>query len=60
LEPDRKRAEEALRESEEQYRNLGLELVSLLVMQVNGTINLEVDGGTKFTITFPKANKEDS
>ena len=38
-------------------RSLGLELVSLLVRQVNGTIDLEVDGGTKFTITFPIANK---
>jgi PAS domain S-box-containing protein len=39
-------------------RSLGLELVSLLVRQVNGTIDLEVEGGTKFTIAFPKANNE--
>ncbi len=37
-------------------KSLGLELVNLLVGQINGTIDLTVDGGTKFTITFPVAN----
>ncbi|OGP49710.1 MAG: hypothetical protein A2Y79_05335 [Deltaproteobacteria bacterium RBG_13_43_22] len=36
-------------------QTLGLELVRLLVGQINGTIDLAVDGGTKFAITFPKA-----
>ncbi|MFH0789357.1 MAG: DUF3365 domain-containing protein [Pseudomonadota bacterium] len=40
-------------------KSLGLELVNLLVGQINGTIDLTVDGGTKFTITFPLANNKD-
>ncbi|MFH0787577.1 MAG: CHASE domain-containing protein [Pseudomonadota bacterium] len=39
-------------------KSLGLELVNLLVGQINGTIDLTVDGGTKFTITFPMANNK--
>jgi len=38
-------------------RSLGLELVRLLVEQINGAIDLQVEGGTTFTITFPKASK---
>jgi two-component sensor histidine kinase len=34
-------------------QSLGLELVHLLVGQINGTIDLAVNGGTTFTITFP-------
>ncbi|MFH0787090.1 MAG: PAS domain S-box protein [Pseudomonadota bacterium] len=37
-------------------KSLGLELVNLLVGQINGTIDLTVEGGTKFTITIPMAN----
>ena len=39
-------------------RSLGLELVRLLVTQLNGDIDLEVGGGSKFTITFPVAIKK--
>ncbi|MCX5855154.1 MAG: sensor histidine kinase, partial [Deltaproteobacteria bacterium] len=39
-------------------RSLGLDLVNLLVGQINGTIDLQVDGGTTFTITFPAVIKE--
>lgn len=38
-------------------QSLGLELVNLLVGQLNGTISLEVDGGTTFTIIFPAGEK---
>ena len=38
-------------------RSLGLELVNLLVGQMNGTIGLQVKGGTTFTITFPTVSK---
>jgi two-component sensor histidine kinase len=34
-------------------QSLGLELVNLLVGQMNGEIDLKVDGGTTWTITFP-------
>jgi len=37
-------------------KSLGLELVNLLVGQINGTIDLQADGGTTFTITFPAIN----
>lgn len=38
------------------FRNtesLGLQLVNILVKQLNGTIDFEVNGGTTFRITFP-------
>ena len=38
-------------------RSLGLELVRLLVEQMNGAIDLEIDGGTTFTITFHAVSK---
>lgn len=38
-------------------QSLGLELVNLLVGQLNGTISLEVDGGTTFTVTIPVNRK---
>ncbi|MEI6457219.1 MAG: histidine kinase dimerization/phosphoacceptor domain -containing protein [bacterium] len=38
-------------------KSLGLELVNLLVGQINGTIDLQVKGGTTFTITFPAVSK---
>jgi two-component sensor histidine kinase len=38
-------------------QSLGLELVNLLTGQINGTIDLEVEEGTTFTITFPTGNK---
>jgi two-component sensor histidine kinase/HAMP domain-containing protein len=38
-------------------KSLGLELVNLLVGQINGTIDLQVEGGTTFTITFPAVIK---
>ncbi len=41
-------------------QSLGLELVNLLVGQINGTIDLQVDGGTTFTITFPAVSGEAS
>ncbi|MFH1624528.1 MAG: histidine kinase dimerization/phosphoacceptor domain -containing protein, partial [Pseudomonadota bacterium] len=34
-------------------RSLGLELVNLLVEQIDGAIDLQVEGGTTFTVTFP-------
>ena len=34
-------------------QTLGLELVRLLVGQINGTIDLQVERGTSLTITFP-------
>jgi PAS domain S-box-containing protein len=34
-------------------QSLGLELVNLLVGQLNGKIDIEVHGGTTWTITFP-------
>jgi len=38
-------------------KSLGLELVNLLVGQMNGKIDMQVDGGTTFTITFPAVSK---
>jgi two-component sensor histidine kinase len=38
-------------------RSLGLELVKLLVEQINGIINSQVEGGTTFTIKFPAVSK---
>jgi PAS domain S-box-containing protein len=38
-------------------KSLGLELVNILVGQLNGAITLAVEGGTRFTITFPAAVK---
>jgi PAS domain S-box-containing protein len=38
-------------------RSLGLELVNLLAEQINGTIDLMVDGGATFTVTFPAVSK---
>ena len=38
-------------------KSLGLDLVNLLVGQINGTIDLQVDGGTTLTITFPAVSK---
>ncbi|MDP2855148.1 MAG: histidine kinase dimerization/phosphoacceptor domain -containing protein [Smithellaceae bacterium] len=34
-------------------KSLGLELVSMLVAQMNGKMDMRVDGGTIWTITFP-------
>jgi two-component sensor histidine kinase len=34
-------------------KSLGLELVNLLVGQINGRMDMQVDGGTTWTITFP-------
>ncbi|MDO9529093.1 MAG: CHASE domain-containing protein [Syntrophales bacterium] len=38
-------------------QSLGLELVNLLVGQIDGAIDLQVEGGTTFTVTFPAAGK---
>jgi two-component sensor histidine kinase len=38
-------------------RSLGLKLVNLLVGQMNGAIDLHVEGGTTFTIIFPAVSK---
>lgn len=38
-------------------RSLGLELVRLLVEQINGAIDLRVEGGAASTITFPATSK---
>jgi len=38
-------------------RSLGLELVNLLVGQIDSTIDLHVEGGTTFTVTFPATGK---
>jgi PAS domain S-box-containing protein len=38
-------------------QSLGLELVNLLVGQMDGTIDMQVDGGTTWTITFPIKNE---
>lgn len=35
---------------------LGLQLVTLLVDQLDGTIELDMAGGTSFTVTFPEQN----
>ncbi len=38
------------------FRNttsLGLKLVNVLIGQIHGTVEMSVDGGTKFSITFP-------
>ena len=40
-------------------KSLGLQLVNILVGQLKGTIELAVDGGTAFTITFPMTGKEE-
>jgi len=34
-------------------KSLGLRLVNVLSGQIHGTLELVVDGGTKFSITFP-------
>ena len=40
-------------------KSLGLELVNILVGQLNGRIDMQVDGGTMWTITFPvKSDRE--
>ncbi len=33
-------------------KSMGLELVNILVGQMNGKIDMQVDGGTTWTITF--------
>jgi two-component sensor histidine kinase len=38
-------------------QSLGLELVRLLAEQIGGKIDLQVEGGTTFTITFPATDK---
>ena len=38
-------------------QSLGLDLVNILVGQINGKINLQVDGGITFTVTFPLNRK---
>jgi len=37
-------------------KSLGLDLVNILVRQMNGKIDMKVDGGTMWTITFPIKN----
>jgi two-component sensor histidine kinase len=40
-------------------QSLGLELVNLLVGQMNGKIDMRIDGGTTWTIKFPvKSERE--
>jgi two-component sensor histidine kinase len=38
-------------------KSLGLELVNILVGQIGGKIDIQVDGGTTWTITFPVKNE---
>jgi two-component sensor histidine kinase len=40
-------------------KSLGMELVNILVRQMNGKINMRVDGGTTWTITFPLKNERE-
>jgi two-component sensor histidine kinase/PAS domain-containing protein len=40
-------------------KSLGLELVNLLVGQINGKMDMQVDGGTIWTITFPLKNERE-
>ena len=40
-------------------QTLGLELVNLLVGQINGKIDMRVEGGTTWTITFPVKSKRE-
>ena len=40
-------------------KSLGLELVNLLVGQISGKIDMQVDGGTTWTITFPLKNERE-
>lgn len=37
--------------------SLGLQLVNALVTQLNGTLTLDRNGGTRFTVTFPDKTK---
>ncbi len=39
-------------------KTLGLELVNLLAGQMGGTIDMQVDAGTTWTVAFPAAGKE--
>ena len=38
-------------------KSMGLELVNILVRQMNGKIDMQVDAGTTWTITFPVKNE---
>ena len=38
--------------------SLGLQLVTILVKQLQGSIDIEEDGGTMFIVTFPGKNQE--
>ena len=38
-------------------KSLGLELVNILVGQISGKIDMQGDGGTTWTITFPVKNE---
>jgi PAS domain S-box-containing protein len=40
-------------------KSLGLQLVNALVGQMNGKIDIQVDGGTTWTITFPVKNERE-
>jgi PAS domain S-box-containing protein len=40
-------------------KSLGLQLVNILVRQINGKIDLQVDGGTTWTIIFPINNERE-
>ncbi len=40
-------------------KTLGLELVNLLAGQIGGRMDMKVDAGTTWTITFPAAGKEE-
>ena len=42
----------------EKVETLGLQLVDSLVKQLNGTIKIEINNGTKFIITFIKEENE--
>lgn len=40
-------------------KTLGLDLVNLLVAQMNGEVEMQVNGGTTWTITFPIKNERE-
>jgi two-component sensor histidine kinase len=40
-------------------KSLGMELVNLLVGQISGKMDMQVDGGTTWTITFPLKNERE-
>ena len=40
-------------------KSMGLRLVNILVRQMNGDINMRVDGGTTWTVTFLEKNRRE-